>query len=57
MIWIQVAVYDKYAGLPSVNYSISNETNLTAPVSYYAEYFLYYHLEEKPTMRIVLDGL
>lgn len=39
---------DKYIGLPSVYDSISNETHLTAPVSYDAEFFLYYHLEEKP---------
>lgn len=37
MIWVQVVDCDKYVGLPSVNYSISNETDLTAPVSYYAE--------------------
>lgn len=37
MIWIKVVDCDKYVGFPSVNYSISNKTTLTAPVSYYAE--------------------
>lgn len=43
---MRVANCDKYVRLPSVNYSISNETNLTATGSQNAKYFLYRYFEK-----------